>query len=212
MKVSATLFISTLAAIANAISLTNSNYNIQEGQPFDIKWSGAVGAVTIVLKNGNSGDLKTVTTIASNVSGDEFSWTPSGLASDTYAIEVIDSSGNSNYSPQWSYLGTGTPSVTASTASSTATSASTVTSSTSTQSTSITTAANSTTTLAPISNSTTLTTSTSTSSSGSSSTASTTSSSASATGTKVPTTNDGHRVASSLALILGAVAAFAAFN
>lgn len=55
------------AAIAQVLAipqLTNSAYNPVEGQPFTITWTGASGAVTLLLKDGASTDLSTVETLA----------------------------------------------------------------------------------------------------------------------------------------------------
>lgn len=57
-----------LVALATSVMaqplLTNSNYNIAVGVPFTITWSNATGPVTLLLKNGPSGALETVSTIA----------------------------------------------------------------------------------------------------------------------------------------------------
>lgn len=58
------------AAISQALAkviLTNTNWDVTAGQPFTITWSGANGAVELLLKNGASGNLATVSTIASKL-------------------------------------------------------------------------------------------------------------------------------------------------
>jgi hypothetical protein len=63
MKASA-LLIAAMAAVANAAAaFTNSEYVVEAGKPFALKWSGASGPVTINLKNGPKDNLKTVMTI-----------------------------------------------------------------------------------------------------------------------------------------------------
>lgn len=56
------------AAISQAlalVALTNSNWDVTEGTPFEITWTDADGAVTLLLKDGPSSNLATVATIAS---------------------------------------------------------------------------------------------------------------------------------------------------
>lgn len=59
-------FVAISAAISQAlaIELTNSNYDITEGEPFTITWSDADGDVTLLLKDGPSNNLGTIATIA----------------------------------------------------------------------------------------------------------------------------------------------------
>jgi hypothetical protein len=52
-----------LASSVAAVQFDNSAYNVQQGQPIVLKWSGASGPVTITLKNGPNSNLGTVTTI-----------------------------------------------------------------------------------------------------------------------------------------------------
>ncbi|SPN96718.1 uncharacterized protein DNG_00238 [Cephalotrichum gorgonifer] len=137
MKSYATLVALALAATANAAKFTNVAVNPEPGKPFELTWSDAQGPVTINLKNGPSGNLKTVETLASGVTGDSTTITLNAedLPSDTYAFEIVDSSGP-NYSLQFDFEGTGTaPSVTGTTTpSSTESPSSTVTTAKSTSS------------------------------------------------------------------------------
>ncbi|OHF01356.1 extracellular matrix protein [Colletotrichum orchidophilum] len=154
MKSFTSVLVAGFAALAQAVQLTNSNFNIQAGQPFVITWSDASGPVTLTLKNGPSTDLKTVSTIASGQSGTSFTWTPSSsLPTDQYAIEIEDGSGTPNYSEQFTLTTSVTASASASasaTASASASStdtteaSSTITSSASAESTSASSTANST--------------------------------------------------------------------
>ncbi|KAI1001457.1 hypothetical protein K3495_g6742 [Podosphaera aphanis] len=95
-------------ASAEAAKLTNTPQdfvNVKAGQPFTISWTDAAGPVTILLKNGPSTNLNTVSTIASGQTGTSFSWTPSAsLPEDQYAIEITDSSAP-NYSVQFPITG-----------------------------------------------------------------------------------------------------------
>lgn len=99
-----------LAALATAVAakpaFTNSAWDVVEGVPFTLTFSGCSAGCTIFLKNGKSGDLKVVDTIVADVT-DEFTWTPSDLPSDTYAFTIVDSKGVENFSSQWEYKGTG---------------------------------------------------------------------------------------------------------
>jgi hypothetical protein len=63
MKLS-TLFVAALAAIAEAkVAFTNSAFVIEAGKPFQLTWTGAVGPVTITLKDGPNTALKDVMVI-----------------------------------------------------------------------------------------------------------------------------------------------------
>ncbi|KAJ9161391.1 hypothetical protein NKR19_g2356 [Coniochaeta hoffmannii] len=204
MKLS-TFLVAALAAVVNAkASFTNSQFVIEAGKPFELKWSGASGPVTINLKNGLNSNLQTVMTIDQNDTGSSFTWTPpSTLPSGTYAFEIIDSTGEPNYSIQWNFQGTASASV--STSSSTLTSGSTTSTSAS--------VTTSTTTTGSTSSHSSSTTSNSSSSSTRTSSTSTRASTTSSSPTSTPAnTNDGLRAKSPLALVLCAVAALVYFN
>lgn len=63
MKLSA-IFVAALAAIAEArVAFTNSAFVVEAGKPFELKWAGAEGPVTITLKNGPNTALKDVMVI-----------------------------------------------------------------------------------------------------------------------------------------------------
>lgn len=58
----------SLVAFCQAANLGNTAQDyvgVQTGNIFTIKWSNAVGPVTLLLKNGEANALKTVSTIAS---------------------------------------------------------------------------------------------------------------------------------------------------
>lgn len=59
--------LSTVVAFAAAVLakpiLTNSNFDIVEGEPFTFTWDNAEGEVTLTLKNGDPGNLKDVLVI-----------------------------------------------------------------------------------------------------------------------------------------------------
>lgn len=99
--------LAVLAGLASCkVALTNSNYdNIEAGESFTITWSGNTGPITLTLKNGPEGNLKTVSTITSGATGGSFVWTPdASLVSGQYAFEITDGA-DVNYSPQFALDG-----------------------------------------------------------------------------------------------------------
>ncbi|RKF75957.1 putative extracellular matrix protein [Golovinomyces cichoracearum] len=99
---------SALFALAQSAKLTNTadSFNgVTAGKPMTITWAEASGPVTLLLKEGSSTNLRTVSTIASGQTGNSFTWTPdTTLPSDTYAIQINDASGV-NYSVQFPIKG-----------------------------------------------------------------------------------------------------------
>ncbi|ATZ46875.1 hypothetical protein BCIN_02g02210 [Botrytis cinerea B05.10] len=102
-----TLFLAAAAAtLASAVKLTNADFAVTAGSPFNITWADAEGPVTLLLKNGPSTSLTTVSTIGSGLTGTSYSWTPSSsLDSSLYAIEIQDSTNTPNYSQQFQVSG-----------------------------------------------------------------------------------------------------------
>ncbi|KAJ9157440.1 hypothetical protein NKR23_g41 [Pleurostoma richardsiae] len=223
MKFAAAALALLIAIVEARPEFTNSNFAVEAGVPFTLKWSNAVGEVTITLKNGDPDNLKTVEVIDSGDTGTSFTWTPpSTLPSDTYAFEISDESGDQpNYSTQFTFAGSASAtgsltsaSATAATTSSASASASETSTASSTESSSAATTSSSsasTTTSESSSSSSTSASSTSFTTS-TSSTASTTSSSATSSTTSVSNTNDGKRLGSPLALVFVAVASLLYFN
>ncbi|KAM5355856.1 hypothetical protein ACJ41O_002502 [Fusarium nematophilum] len=104
--------LATLAALAGVVmaepKFLNTDFSVVEGKPFTIKYSGCEAGCTIVLQNGESDDLKDYKTLTASAKGDSFTFTPSGLPSDTYNFKITDnSSGEENYSSQFTYQGDG---------------------------------------------------------------------------------------------------------
>ncbi|KZL70179.1 extracellular matrix protein [Colletotrichum tofieldiae] len=214
MKSFTSVLVAGFAALAQAVQLTNSNFDVQAGEPFTITWSDAQGPVTLTLKNGPSTNLATVQTITSGQTGTSFTWTPSStLPSDQYAIEISDGSGTPNYSGQFtlttdvtasasvsSAASTASASVTTTVAVSTITSSASLTSaSTSAESSAVSSAANSTTAASTVTTSTRASTRTS----------------ATSGSTSSPTTvpgSDSARIGSPIALIGLTVAAMLYFQ
>ncbi|KAK4230675.1 hypothetical protein QBC38DRAFT_452006 [Podospora fimiseda] len=204
--------VATVAAFAALVlakpEFTNSSFNgVEEGKPFTLTWRNAQGTVTIdVITGEDEGSLSPVAvqtvTITTGESG-SVTYTPSNLPSGKYAFRIRDESGDGpNYSKLIDYTGTG-PVTTATSKTTTVTKTSTSASSTETTETETetTTQTSSVTTSASHSHSTTLTTSTSA-----------TSAPAATTAPPPPNNNNGQRFTSSLALVLGTVAALVFFN
>ncbi|KAL2161430.1 hypothetical protein VTH06DRAFT_7991 [Thermothelomyces fergusii] len=106
MKFSVSAILAFAAAALARPRFTNSNFFIEEGQPFTLTWEGAAGTVDIKLKTGDPENLETVAVLAGEITGNSFTWTPTDLPSGTYAFEITDETGESNYSKQWVYEGT----------------------------------------------------------------------------------------------------------
>lgn len=103
------LVAAALAVVAGAvrIDIPASGLAPIEGQPIEIFYSEATAPVTITLKNGPSDDLQDVQVIGDGPAGaGSITWTPDGLPSGMYALEITDGTGV-NYSPQFSYQGSG---------------------------------------------------------------------------------------------------------
>ena len=64
-KIGLTALLAGFATLAQAVKLTNSDYDVVAGQSFTIKWADAEGAVSIRLKSGPANKLVTVEEIAS---------------------------------------------------------------------------------------------------------------------------------------------------
>lgn len=212
MKYSIAALVAFAAAVLGKPVLTNSQYEITEGEPFTITWSDAQGPVTLTLVSGPESNLVPVFTITSGETGNSYTWTPSDIPSGTYAIRIEDSTPEANFGPRFQYQGTGelatssatATSVTSATSSETETETSEPTSSeteTETETDTATETATETETETTATPSTTLSTETETP----------TTESEAPTETP-PNNNDSKRLVSPLALVLGTVAALAFFN
>ncbi|TLS24773.1 hypothetical protein PpBr36_08641 [Pyricularia pennisetigena] len=209
MKFTLSACVAFLAAIAEArVQFTNSNFAVEADKPFELTWSGATGPVTIYLKDGPSTNLRTVETLASDVSGGKVTVTlkASQLKSGTYAFGIKDTSGEpENYSQQFNIVGTGAASTTASgsSTSSSSSAASTTAASSTTSASTLTTSARPT-----AAN----TTSTANSSSSTASRTSAATTAASTTTSSPPNTGAGSQLQSSLALVFLGAAAYVFLN
>ncbi|EAA35914.1 hypothetical protein GE21DRAFT_1734 [Neurospora crassa] len=196
-------------------AITNTDFNIQEGVDYTLKWKDATAPITITLMTGPDADHMTpFKTIASGVTGDSYTWTPEDVPSGTYAFKIADgdSKADENYSVRFPYVGSAAATTGASSTLSTVTktSTSTMVSSTVESSTIVSSSAASSTdassTVTSVASSAATTTTTTSSSTHAAS------STASAPTNSPPNTNNAERFASPLALILGTVAALVFFN
>jgi len=204
MKLSFGAVLAFAAAVLAKPKFTNSNFELEEGEPFTLTWDNAEGPVTITVVQGKPGNLKPVSVITTTGSDGEFTWTPEGLPSGTYAFEIVDDTQEKNWSIQFPYTGTGTVTTTE-TPTSTAESSTSTEESSTTSSSSETTETESSTTTSEEASSTTFTTSTTEEAE--------TSTRATSTPTgSPPDLNNGQRFASPLGFVLVTVAALVFFN
>uniref|UniRef100_A0A1Y1KQS6 Extracellular matrix protein n=1 Tax=Photinus pyralis TaxID=7054 RepID=A0A1Y1KQS6_PHOPY len=219
------LVISALAALvaAEKPKFLNSNFQVTEGQPFDLKFDGCEGGCTIVLQDGPQTNLKDVTVISSSATGGSLTWTPQGVVSGTYAFKITNNANKEyNYSQQFSYLGTGatatvsaasttgssTGSATATSATASSTEASSTASITASSTESSTESRTASTTISTVTSSATTASGSSTTSAPSSRTSQSSSSTRSTTAATTTVPNAGVR-ATPMAFVAGAVAALA---
>ncbi|KAL9064970.1 MAG: hypothetical protein Q9161_008519 [Pseudevernia consocians] len=85
---------------------------IAVGKPMNLSWWGDKNScsqpVTIKLMQGPPEALEPVVTIASNVAGDSYTWTPTTIAAGTYVLSITQGT-ETNYSPQFAVANTFTP-------------------------------------------------------------------------------------------------------
>ncbi|KAL7816794.1 hypothetical protein V8C44DRAFT_321596 [Trichoderma aethiopicum] len=114
--------VSALVAVALAKpEFLNSKFEVQEGKPFTLEYSGCSDGCTITLQTGASSNLKDVKVLTSSATGSSTTVTLEDLPSGTYNFKITDKEGQSNFSAQFPFQGTGVASSSA--ASSAATSA-----------------------------------------------------------------------------------------
>ncbi|KAL6809379.1 hypothetical protein GGI42DRAFT_350836 [Trichoderma sp. SZMC 28013] len=116
--------VSAFVAVALAKpEFLNSAFQVQEGKPFTLEYSGCSSGCEIVLQTGASSDLKDVKVLASSATGSSTTVTLDDIPSGIYSFKITDKSGQSNYSQQFSYQGSGKAVSSASSATSAASSA-----------------------------------------------------------------------------------------
>ncbi|KAK0673368.1 putative extracellular matrix protein [Cercophora samala] len=201
MKYSVAAVFALATAVLAKPRFINSVYDVTVGEPFTLRWDSAEGNVKISLFKGKAGDEKSfkpveVLTTTTGATG-SFTYTPTETLNGDYAFVIEDESGddNQNFSPPFPLEGTEV--VTSVTTSASITTTAETSTETSTES-------STETETSTQSNTSTLETSTT-------STPSPTRR-VQETETAPPNTNNGQRFASSLALVLGTVAALVFFN
>ncbi|KAF2427522.1 hypothetical protein EJ08DRAFT_680898 [Tothia fuscella] len=110
-----TLLISGLSLLVSAQSGANPIIplagSISAGAPVTIKWQpNTQGTISLQLRWGAAQNLEQGTTIVSGIpNSGSYTWTPPKelKAGADYAIQITDSTGQTNYSPQFSIASTG---------------------------------------------------------------------------------------------------------
>jgi hypothetical protein len=69
-KIIFTTLLAAFAIVAQAVKLTNSDWDVVAGETFIIGWTGAEGQVSIRLKSGPANGLQTVQEIAGSCGHD----------------------------------------------------------------------------------------------------------------------------------------------
>lgn len=148
MKYSSAILSLAAVVVAQPVFL-NSAYDVAEGQPFTLTFSGCDSGCAITLEHGPSDDLQTYQELTSmfimsvpispaicltisslgSATGGSFAVTLDNIPSDTYAFKITDSVGDFNYSDSFYVEGTGVeePTTTATTVEATETATTTAT-------------------------------------------------------------------------------------
>ncbi|KAL6720732.1 hypothetical protein ACLMJK_002657 [Lecanora helva] len=91
----------TVAQISQQrIAFTTLPTSVQAGQPVTLKWGGGDGSpVTITLQKGTTTNLKTVTVLTGDATGNSYTWTPSSSLPDAedYALKIEQGDQTPNY-------------------------------------------------------------------------------------------------------------------
>ncbi|KAH7123740.1 hypothetical protein B0J11DRAFT_320439 [Dendryphion nanum] len=124
-----------VALAQSTVNITNTAISPEAGKPFTITYLPATASVTVLLKNGPSGNLKTVSTIGTSSSGTVVWNVPANLPNEQYAFEIQPATGAPNYSGQFSVRGATAPVSSAASSSSSASTASSASSGSITRST-----------------------------------------------------------------------------
>lgn len=199
-----------LAAVAIAqspVRITNPSVQPKVGETLVITYEPATASVTLILKNGDGKNLQTVSEIGKSSNGNIPWAVPSNLPNDSYSLEIKPATGESNYVGPFRVQGATAP-VVSSSASSTRSSSATASSSSSG---SVTRSSASTSASVSVSASTNGTVTSATLSATTSGSRPTGSSASQTTGSAPPTNTNaaGALSQSPLALVFGALAAFA---
>lgn len=99
--------LSAASAANNAFTNPVTHITVNAGDSLDITWTNASGpAADILLRTGESNDLQTVATIASQITNQgSFSWSvPSDTKTGIYALQ-LSADGGENYSSMFTIIG-----------------------------------------------------------------------------------------------------------
>lgn len=205
---SAALAAVAVAQNASPVKITNPAVLPKAGETIIITYEPATASVTLILKNGKGDNLQTVSTIGTSSSG-SISWSvPRNIPNDEYALEIKPATGESNYVGPFKIQGATAPVVSSSAS---ATASSSASSSASSGSVTRSSGSSSASASASVSHSTNGTVSSATLSTATSTGSRPTNSAATTTGSAPPTNTNaaGSLAQSPMALVLGALAAFA---
>ncbi|PVH79137.1 hypothetical protein DL98DRAFT_229457 [Cadophora sp. DSE1049] len=84
----------TKASSTTGLQFTMASFEgVNAGSPVNITWSGATGTTTLTLQNGTENSINDVDTIATDIKGSFFVWTPPAtIPSDDYIFQLKDDS------------------------------------------------------------------------------------------------------------------------
>jgi hypothetical protein len=109
MKYSLTALSMAALAVAKPAFL-NTGFDVQEGEPFTLEFSGCEGGCTISLQHGPDDNLLDFKPLTSDATGGSFTFTLDNIPSDTYAFKIENNeTGEDNWSRQFEYEGEGEP-------------------------------------------------------------------------------------------------------
>lgn len=199
---------STLAAMAMAVKpeFLNTSFDVAEGEPFTLEFSGCETGCTVTLQTGSQDDLKDVKELSTGATGGSLTVTLEDVPTGSYNFKITNNeSGEENYSIVFDYDGAAATTSSSAPTTSMPESTTTVVSTTTEMSSTSTSTTMSTTTMSSASSSTSASDSASSTASEESSTTS-----AETVPTSPPDSAAG-RLASSVSLLIGAVAAMVMF-
>jgi hypothetical protein len=190
-------------------AFTNLAFDIVEGEPFTLSYSGCDSGCTILLQQGQEGQPP-VQELTTSASGDSFTITLSDLPSGDYYFRIINNESNEdNYSDTFPYQGTGEASSTTSVATSSAAETSTSAEATTSESSSTRSTSSAVTTVTTVTSSASTSASTTESASSTESDEPSSTSDSAPSSTTTPPDDAAGSLGSPLTLVLGVAAAVA---
>ncbi|PTB62966.1 hypothetical protein BBK36DRAFT_1172252 [Trichoderma citrinoviride] len=115
MKYSVAAVSAFVAAALAKPEFLNSKFDVEAGKPFTLQYEGCSSGCTITLQTGASSDLKDVKVLTSSATGTSTTITLEDIPSGIYNFKITDKSGQSNFSQQFPFQGTGVASSSAAT-------------------------------------------------------------------------------------------------